>query len=76
MKLSWRCVTCGVVLTSWAASERHADNHDPYGKGGDLVSGRLEVVWNTRACECHPRDRLRDGEDPTRCYRCHGTIPV
>lgn len=23
----WRCHTCGVVLASWAASERHADEH-------------------------------------------------
>lgn len=27
MSLTWRCATCGEVLKSWAASERHADAH-------------------------------------------------
>lgn len=67
MKVSWRCSVCGEVLTPWAAAERHADEH-----GG----ARLELQWPSRPCVCHPRDRLRDGEHPERCYRCHGQIPV
>lgn len=33
--LTYRCHTCGAVLTSWAAAERHADAH-----GG----ARLEII--------------------------------
>lgn len=35
-KLSWRCATCGEVLTSWAASERHVDR--------EHRAGRLDIL--------------------------------
>jgi hypothetical protein len=26
-------------------------------------------------CMCGPRDRVRNGDRPSHCYRCGGTIP-
>lgn len=35
---TYRCHTCGVLSTSWAAAERHADTH--HGARIDLELGR------------------------------------
>lgn len=36
----------------------------------------LFAALSRKLCECGPRDQVRDGDNPTRCYRCSGEIDV
>ena len=39
----------------------------------DGKGGRMSVRAR-RWCVCVPREQIRNGNDPNRCYRCTGTI--
>ena len=55
MSLTWRCSTCGLVLKSWAATERHIDNEHHSGRADILGLGLLLADDDPLAASCVER---------------------